>query len=62
MRCCCITRKGFSEAESIYGAILAVDPDNAATWDALGKTLMAKGDMPEATVHFHSPVSAFWCN
>ena len=33
-----------SEAEGIYRAILAVDPDNASTYNALGKTLMAKGD------------------
>ena len=34
-----------SEAEGIYRAIPAVDPANATRHDALGKTLMAKGDM-----------------
>jgi len=37
-----------SEAAAIYRAILAVDPDNAATHDALGKALMGKGDMADA--------------
>ena len=37
-----------SEAAAIYRAILAVAPDNAATHDALGKALMAKGDMADA--------------
>jgi len=37
-----------SEAAAIYRAILTVDPDNAATHDALGKALMGKGDMADA--------------
>jgi|GEM_PF-5727873 len=45
-----------SEAEAIYRTILVVDPGHAATHDALGNTLTAKGELAEARARYECAI------